>query len=238
VARFVELDTDHCLRQLEALGVEVRRAKGSSAIDLARNLRATDAIREGYEAVLFIDCDMLFDPADAIRLFRRPEPVVAGLYAAKLLGRGQLNAKFPPEVKQVRLGEWADELYPVEAIGAGFLRIRTDFLQRMAAELKLPWCRMGDRLGWPFFQPVIVEEEGETRYLTEDYAFCYRCRQMGVSPMADTSFRLYHLGDYTYGWEEAAGEFIPRSRNLECPIEARPATASDPPPIQQLTTNN
>ena len=36
VARFVELDCDRCLRQLEARGVQVDRSKGASAIDMAR----------------------------------------------------------------------------------------------------------------------------------------------------------------------------------------------------------
>jgi hypothetical protein len=220
VARFVELDCDHCLRRLEALGVRVDRSKGSSAIDLARNIRASEAVREGFEAILFIDSDMLFDPEDAIKLLRRPEPVVAGVYAAKKLGNGQLNVHFPDDVDKIKLGPWATELTPAVNVGAGFLRIKTDFLRRMARELKLPYCRMAERYGWPFFQPVVVEEGGETRYLCEDYSFCWRCRQLGVMPMVDTSFRLYHIGDYAYGWEEASGEYIPRTRNLECPVAA------------------
>jgi hypothetical protein len=228
VARFVELDTDHCLRGLEAIGIRVDRSKGSSAIDLARNIRASEAVREGFEALLFIDSDMMFNPEDAVRLLLRPEPVVAGIYAAKKLGNGQLNVHFPEGITKIKMGAWATEPYPVVNVGAGFLRIRTDFLRRMAAELKLPYCRMADRYGWPFFQPVVVQEGGETRYLCEDYAFCWRCRQMGVTPLVDTSFRLYHIGDYAYGWEEAAGEYIQRGRNLECPVSpAKPANQAE-----------
>src|SRR5262249_2223269 len=123
VARFVELDCDHCLRGLESLGVRVDRSKGSSAIDIARNIRATDAVVGGYDSVLFIDSDMLFDPADAITLLRSPEPVIAGAYAAKKLGNGQLNVDFEDGVSSVRFGDWAPAPYPVRAVGAGFLRI-------------------------------------------------------------------------------------------------------------------
>ena len=115
VARFVELDCDHCLRGLEALGVRVDRSKGSSAIDIARNIRATDAISEGFDSVLFIDSDMLFDPADAITLLAVPEPVIAGAYAAKKLGNGQLNVDFEDGVESVRFGDWADR--PVSGPG-------------------------------------------------------------------------------------------------------------------------
>jgi hypothetical protein len=232
VARFVELDSDHCLRALESLGVRVDRSKGSSAIDLARNIRASDAIRDGFDSVFFIDSDILFDPADAVRLLQSPEPVIAGVYAAKKLGDGQLNAHFDPDIKSVKIGEWAERLYPLQKVGAGFLRIKTDALRQMIKRLKLPYCRMADRYGWPFFQPLIVEENGETLYLCEDYAFCHRLRQAGITPMADTSFRIYHIGDYAYGVEEASGVYVTRSRNVEYQIAENlpfdPVKAAEP----------
>ena len=56
---------------------------------------------------------------------------------------------------------------------------------------------MAERFAWPFFQPTVVDlEDGEKRYLGEDYSFCWRCHQIGVTPKVDTSFRLYHIGDY------------------------------------------
>jgi hypothetical protein len=227
VARFVELDCDKCLRELEARGVRVDRSKGASAIDAARNIRASQAVVKGEaESIMFIDSDMMFDPEDAIKLFRRPEPVVAGIYAAKLLGNGQLNAHFAPDIGGVKMGPWADRLYPARRIGGGFLRIRVDFLKRMIKALKLPYCRLGPTFAWPFFQPVVIDEEGEKRYLTEDYAFAWRCEQMGEPILADTTFRLYHLGDYPYGWEEAAGEYVQRSRNLR--YEVRPSLSERP----------
>ena len=173
-----------------------------------------------HDSLLFIDSDMLFDPDDAIKLFRRPEPVVAGLYAAKLLGNGQINAHFVDETKPIKFGAWADRLYPLKRVGGGFLRIKVDFLKRMIRELKLPYVRSGPMFVWPFFMPAIIEEDGERRYLTEDYAFAWRCEQMGEPILGDTSFRLYHLGDYTYGWEEATGQHVPRSRNLLYHVKA------------------
>ena len=215
VAAYVELDTDHCLRGLERLGVRVDRSKGSSAIDIARNLRATDAIRMGFESVLFIDSDMLFDPADAIRLLRSREPVIGGIYPAKKLGNGQMNCDWADGIGAVRIGPWADRLYPMRKLAGGFLRIKVSALKQIVRELKLPYCRMAERFAWPFFQPVVVEEDGETRYLGEDYSFSWRCHQAGITPMADTSFRLYHIGGYPYGAEEASGQYIERSARVE-----------------------
>jgi hypothetical protein len=187
-------------------------------------------VRDGFESVLFIDSDILFDPADAVSLLCSPEPVIAGVYAAKKLGNGQLNVDFGAGVAEVRVGEWAVEPVPVRAVGAGFLRIKTDVLRRLVRELDLPYCRMADRFGWPFFQPAVVVEDGETRYLCEDYAFCWRLRQIGVVPRVDLSFRVYHIGDYAYGVEEAAGQYLARSRNVLYQI------APPPPPDPRYAT--
>ena len=231
VARFIELDCDHCLRALErTYGVRVDRSKGSSAIDIARNIRATDALVEGFESVLFIDSDMMFDPADAVRLFQSDEPVIAGLYAAKKLGNGQVNCNFDDGFTNVKIGPWADGPYPIKSVGAGFLRIKTSALKHVAKTLKLPYCNMAERRAYPFFQPIVVEIDGDPCYFGEDYSFIWRCREAGLRPVVDTSFRLWHIGDYAYGIEEAAGHYIERSRNLLYQIGKPNGSADADPP--------
>src|SRR5262249_61656015 len=79
----IEPECEWALRQLEDAGVRVARRGGCSAIDVARNELASDALHDGAEALMFIDADIGFDPADALRLLARPEPVVAGIYPKK-----------------------------------------------------------------------------------------------------------------------------------------------------------
>jgi hypothetical protein len=225
---FIDPSCDHCLRELERLGIKVSRSVGASAIDITRNLLASEALDAGYESLLFIDADIAFHPEDVVKILKRPEAVVAGVYASKVIGRGQINARFGAVEGKVRFGEWADRLYPLEAVGAGFLRIKTDVLRQMIQKLELPVCRMAGRYGWPFFLPVVVEEEGEVRYLGEDYSFIWRCRQIGIVPLADTSIRLMHMGSYPYGWEEAGGAYVGRHRNLECDFRSPHPTAPAP----------
>jgi predicted O-methyltransferase YrrM len=43
-------------------------------------------------------------------------------------------------------------------------------------------------------------------YLAEDYAFCERVRACGYHIFADTTIRLWHIGTYRYGWEDAGIE--------------------------------
>ncbi len=79
----IETDCERGLNQLEVAGVRVMRKPGCSAIDLARSELASDALHDGAEEILFIDSDIGFDSADALRILGRPEPVLAGVYAKK-----------------------------------------------------------------------------------------------------------------------------------------------------------
>jgi hypothetical protein len=75
----------------------------------------------------------------------------------------------------------------------------------MIAELDLPLCnRDWGRGSWPFFLPLVVDRPtGNPHYLGEDWAFSHRLRQIGVTPLADASIRLWHHGRYAFGWEDA-----------------------------------
>lgn len=215
-----KLETMHALRGLEELGFRVNYLKGASAIDLIRCLMASEVVANDFESVLFVDDDMAFQPQDAVKLLLSDEPVIAGAYAAKALGKGKINADFVPGTKTVEFGEHVMEPYPIRTVGAGFLRIKISALRTMIDALELPYVRMGNTYGWPFFMPLVAEQDGELRYLTEDYAFCFRCHQAGIVPKLDTSFRLYHLGDYGYGIEEGTGTYILRQKTLTVDLTA------------------
>src|SRR6185437_1080849 len=70
----VEKECDDGLRALGQAGVQVRRAS-FSAIDLLRCVMLSHALRDGFDRFLFIDADIGFSAADALRLLARPEPV-------------------------------------------------------------------------------------------------------------------------------------------------------------------
>jgi hypothetical protein len=199
----IEGECEQGLGQLEAEGIHVIRRGGCSAIDVARNEMISDALHDGAQSMLFIDSDIGFDPADALRLFARPEPVISGVYAKK--GMRELASVFADGIKEVLFGPEAPAPYPLRYAATGFLRIQASVLRRMVDELKLPLCNTHWGRGlWPFFQPEVVPHgPGKFHYLGEDWAFSYRLSQIGITPLADTSIRLWHWGRYGYTWEEA-----------------------------------
>jgi len=220
----VEKECEEGLRALGQAGIPVRRAS-FSAIDLLRSVMLSHALRDGYDRFLFIDSDIGFDPADALRLLARPEPVVAGIYMKK--NARDYSGAFAAGVNQVVFGPDAPGLYPMLYASAGFLRTRAEVLHRMIQELKLPVCHFGSVKGiYPFFLPLCVPDgRGGTRYLTEDYSFSHRLRQIGVTPMADTTIKLYHFGKYGFTYED----LNPRPRILNCTVDIDYSEEGDRP---------
>jgi glycosyltransferase involved in cell wall biosynthesis len=202
----IDWECEQGLRQLEDGGVKVVRRGGSSAIDVARNVLASDAIHDGFDSAMFIDADIGFDPVDVFRLIARPEPVICGVYAKK--GQRGFASHFGDGISEVIFGHRGEGPYPLRYAATGFLRIKTSVLRRMISELSLPLCNTKWGRGiWPFFMPLIVpHDEDGMHYLGEDWAFSRRLELIHVTPLADTSIRLWHWGRHAYGWEDAGAD--------------------------------
>ncbi len=205
------------LVELERRGYTVRRVEGYSAIDQARNQMSSDALADGFQETLWIDSDVGFEADDVDRLRRHGLPVTCGIYPKK--GKRELANHIIPGTPRFRFGikgGLAEILYG----GTGFLHVRRAVYETLAQLLELPVCNQhAGRPLWPFFQPLIrsaprevgaiEDSDPATRrrpghwYLAEDYAFCHRARQCGIPIIADTTIRLWHVGDYAYSWEDA-----------------------------------
>jgi hypothetical protein len=189
------------LRELERRGYPVRRVVGYAAIDQGRGQMATDALLEGFEETMWVDSDIGFD-ADAVeRLRAHRQPIVCGIYPQK--GRRVLSSHVMPGTPNIVFGQHG-ALVEVLYAGGGFLLVRRQVYTHIQRQLRLPVCN--ERFGHPmipFFQPMVRPDDDGFWYLAEDWAFCERARQCGYRVMADTTIRLWHLGSYPFGWEDA-----------------------------------
>jgi hypothetical protein len=215
VGSAIEPECDVALRSLEARGYPVRRSFGCSAIDQARSRLATDALAGDWEELLWIDSDVCFEP-DAVEQLRSHElPIACGIYPRK--GLAAVACLPLAGTTQLVFGEGGG-LVEICYAGAGFLLTRRSVYETMKTRLELPDCE-GPRPIVPYFLPMCAMLEGKPRYLAEDFSFCHRARQCGFRVMADTRIRLWHIGRYRYGWEDALG---PRERfaSLRLPTPA------------------
>ena len=197
----IDSGCDDALRELERRGYPVWRVRGYSAIDAARNQMATDALAEGFEELMWIDADVAFDPNDVDRLRAHNLPFTCGLYPKK--GPRQFACEFLPGTASVPFGK-SGGLVEVRYCGFGFTYTRREVFDAVRKKLNLPECNQRFALPLvPYFEPMSVPE-GDGRWsLSEDYAFCERARQAGFGAVADTRIRLWHIGTYRYGWEDA-----------------------------------
>ena len=204
VAQHIEPACESALRELERRGYTVWRVRGYSAIDVARNRLAFDALAQGYEETFWIDADIGFDPDDVDRLRSHDLPICCGLYAKK--GLRELAMHALPGENPITLGAKGG-LIEVHYAGLGFMHIRRRVYETMRERLALPECnrQFGAPLA-PFFQPLVVETVSGAWYLAEDFAFCERSRRCGFTIMAETRVRLFHFGSHGFSWEEAGLE--------------------------------
>ena len=91
--------------------------------------------------------------------------------------------------------------------GFGFIVTRREVYEVLRERLQLPECnqRFGQPMV-PYFQPFAIPDGPGQWYLGEDYSFCERARQCGFQVMADTRIRLWHVGSYSFSWEDAGSD--------------------------------
>lgn len=212
VGSITEPDCERALHVLERRGYQVRRAYGYSAIDFGRSALASQALRDGFDELMWIDSDVGFRPDDVERLRRLDLPISCGLYPKK--DRKSFACHFIPGTERVVFGKGGG-MREVLYAGFGFMHTRREVYERIKDRIGLPECnqRFGPTVT-PWFLPEYVPDGAGWWYLAEDYAFCNRARRCGYRIMADTTIRLVHIGRHRYCWEDF-GDKPSRYKTLE-----------------------
>jgi hypothetical protein len=207
VGGMIDSHCEQALHGLERRGYVVHRVQGFSAIDFGRCCLASEALNEGYEELMWIDSDVVFNPDDVDKLRAHQQPLVCGIYAKK--SKPEFACAFLPGTPRLTFGKEGG-LHEIRYAGFGFVLTRREVFETIRTRLALPLCntRFGQGI-YPYFLPMIAPDGKGSWYLSEDYAFCERAHQCGYRVMADTTIRLWHVGRYGYTWEDIAN---PRDR--------------------------
>ena len=207
---------------IELLGYESLITRGRNTL-VARTLDCPTASH-----LMFIDADIGFDPAQVARMLNFGEDVVAGMYPLKLIGWDAAA------LARARAGEAADTaslryvgtpcsgaalerlqgFVTGEYAGTGFMLIRRSALERMIAAYPETRYRIAHTAAEPsrsanqyaLFDCTIDSETGE--YLSEDYTFCRRWRDIGGRLWLDTQGALIHVGAHEFAGHPS-GRFPP-----------------------------
>jgi len=173
----------------EEVAFETSIDAGDSLITRARNNLANDFLNKSKaDYLLFLDSDLEFTVEDIRRLLemRKPDAVVCGQYAIK-----QAELRFCYNtIKGEAVG--ADGLLKVGEAGTGCMLIPRKILEALRDKGSAPEytddLRKDTR--YSFFDVGVVGG----RYLSEDWLFCRRVRQLGFPVYMDTQILMPHLG--------------------------------------------
>ncbi|WP_372781102.1 hypothetical protein [Phenylobacterium sp.] len=201
------------------IGLHVELMGGDALITRARSRLAASFLAHPQAThILFCDADIGFAPENLFRLLEADKPMIAGVYPLKLIDWTKVRAAAKadaPDLMAASVGyvirfiptpdhsvQVENGMAKVAYGGTGFLLIQREAMQSLVdahPELRARMGDMADTLGEEavmVFETMIEPETGQ--YLSEDYAFCRRWRDLGGEIWADTEARLTHVGAMAY----------------------------------------
>ncbi len=201
--------------QARGVRVEFNFRTGEALITRARADMTAEFLRSGASHLLFIDADIGFVPEQVFRLLAFGADVAAAAYPLKRIDweKAQRFAKagrilseaaildyvFFPETKGPMQAK--NDFVRVRHTGTGFMMLTRGAILRLCEahpELRYKAAQretdlMGEaEIRHALFECMIEPETG--LYLSEDYAFCRRWRDLGGEIWLDIRSKLTHYG--------------------------------------------
>lgn len=157
----------------------------------ARNMIAINAIRNGFDRVLWLDSDTTFEPDTLLKLsddMNKGIDYVSGLYFMRQLPTSPVvysdiwwNVKDDGWVdagSEICREYPKDQVFEVAGTGFGCVMTSVELLKKMCEKYGAP------------FTPLMG--------MGEDVAFCWRVRQMGMKMYCDSRVKVGHTGSITF----------------------------------------
>jgi hypothetical protein len=201
--------------EARGIGFHLELLEDDRAIARARARLAARFLAHGQAThMLFCDADIAFAPENALRLLDSGKDLVAGVCPLKHYDWARVRSAakgdapdlqaaalnyvvrfLPNERNAVEVTD--DGFAPMAYIGGGFQLIARTAMERVAAaHPELVADLPGEGPTAMLFEPMI--EAGTGEYLSEDYAFCRRFRDLGGEVWADVASRFTHVGPHAF----------------------------------------
>ncbi len=187
----------------EAMGIDftVATHTHTSLISLGRSIMLSQAVQklDDWTHVMWIDADIQWEPEDIMHLFIEDKDIIGGYYPIKNYPIRPASA-----FKPVTGGEETDSLIETFYIATGFMLIKRNVCEAMMdhfnEELKFRYSNSKETENKyvDLFAPII-DADNDDLYLTEDYAFCKRARQIGFKTYMSKKVQLGHaMGSHVF----------------------------------------
>lgn len=176
--------------------------KSNSLIYNARSEFAMDAVRGNFDAIVFLDSDMVMEQNTVKKLARRLQEdetrdMISGIYFRR-------NPSAEPVILK-ELDWYEDELLGAMDVAEVYEDYPKGKLFRIAG-CGMGCCIMRVKLILDIAQNFRIPPFTPMPRLSEDYAFCWRAKKLGKKLFCDSSIRVGHAGLKVYSekdWEIA-----------------------------------
>lgn len=212
----------------------------------SRSLLATKFLEEEHmrdaDVMVVVDDDVVWQPEDFWKIVegcRETRSIYGGAYvtrsdkphlSSRVLPNSHIEFKQTPQRRPIE----------IEYLATGFWAVHRDVFEAMVGHRfddadgghEVRRVSLGaDREFWPFFATFTIEHEpGKFHYLSEDWAFCERARQLGFKVWMDQSIVLQHMGWYPFTVGDLGGMHtnLPSTGTDVVEIEGRDRATGEP----------
>jgi hypothetical protein len=205
IYRYPEPESEACLEKVivelsqKGYRIGLDRVRGESLISRARNRSISRFIKDGtFDWFFSIDSDIVFDKDLGERLLSHNKEFIGAIYRVKDNSKA-VSSSVPIEADGAPWKNKTMDMYAglqeMMYLSSGCMMInRTVVKDLMDAYPDLEYQDdYSDESVWGFYVPIIVDYYGTKRYLSEDWALCYRARKAGIKLYADTDIKLGHM---------------------------------------------
>lgn len=196
------------------IAVSIRFVMNNSLIQAARNQLADIFMDDEYAThMMFIDADIEFDPMDIVHMINADLDVIGGVYPKKRIAwnrvRAAVEAGVPDDKLELHTGDMvinmladareatvkATEPFEVKGVGTGFMLIKKSVFERLQPHVDT-YLDDDDKKIYEYFSLMKNPESG--KQMSEDYTFCYKCRQIGIPIHIAPWAAFSHVGTYEF----------------------------------------
>lgn len=196
------------------IGATMRFIMNNSLIQSARNDLADMFLKEeDCTHLMFIDADIEFDATDIIHMINANVGVIGGAYPRKSVAwnrvRDAIAAGVPDDRLELHTGDMvihmladvaqatvkATEPFKVAGAGTGFMLIKREVLKQLIGKVD---SYKNDSDVWvnEFF--YLQKHPVTGKQMSEDYSFCYKCRENGIDVYIAPWAAFTHVGTYNF----------------------------------------
>lgn len=163
-----------------------------SLITRARNKLVHEFLQTDFRYLFFIDADIEFQADDIAKLWNRQAPCICAAYPMK---RPDAPLSAWRQGKICEITDDDKEIFEVDYAGTGFMLVSRETILSMQKQYQETKHTEAEGEMYALFDTIIHDDT----YLSEDYTFCKRYRDMGGQILLDPTIKLKHWGQTAYG---------------------------------------